>query len=57
MTKAPFNPTTTYAVAPTRSFVANTFQQSTRLARVLQGLLVSVKLAPTTTSRRTSEQP
>ena len=31
MTKAPFNPTTTYAVAPTRSFVANTFQQSTRI--------------------------
>ena len=36
MTKAPFTPTTTYAVAPTRSFFANIFKQSTRLARVLK---------------------
>ena len=37
MTKAPFAPTTTYAAAPKRSCFANTFQQSTRLARVLNG--------------------
>ena len=36
MTKAPFTPTT-YAVAPLRPFVANTFQQFTRVAQVLNG--------------------